>query len=310
MRVKSAIFVSAALVFCVSFSAAETERGIMVRKALIYITNDTTSDKLGEIERGREVALLEKPRGQWLHVIASITPRRDVTGWLLDKGVVRKTTPNGDKIIYGEAVDSESEASRRGGRKGADQDAFRLYFRVHEYFPDSPLAPESLYRSADIRWQLEKEEVRRLPSSKLRDPDLRAKIDEEPMKQVMKKYPRTKWAELAAFNLIDNKLCGDSEARAKCPEREAEVYEKYAGEHPQSPKAAEALYEAARRQAALVEIYKMENEAGKSGQAKSRATALAQRIISQFGLSDWAARAQRLVYMLEQNIPAYGNVVD
>ena len=40
------------------------------------------------------------------------------------------------------------------------------------------------------------------------------------MKQVMKKYPGTKWADLAAYHLIDNKLCGDWEALATCPEKE------------------------------------------------------------------------------------------
>jgi len=34
-------------------------------------------------------------------------------------------------------------------------------------------------------------------------------MDEKYMKEVMKKFPGTKWAELAAFHLIDNKLCGD-----------------------------------------------------------------------------------------------------
>ena len=44
----------------------------------------------------------------------------------------------------------------------------------------------------------------------------------------------------AAYHLLDNKLCGDWQGESKCPEREAEVYEKYADEHPQSPVAAEA----------------------------------------------------------------------
>jgi hypothetical protein len=303
-------FVALAMLFMAPAAVAQAEHGIMVRKAVIYLAPDATSEKLGEIERGREVAVLEKASSQWLRVLASLTRQRDITGWMLDKGVVRKTTPNGDQIVFGEAVDSEAEASRRGGRKGAAEDAFRLYFRVSEYFPNSAMAGEAMYRAADIRWQLDKEDVRRLPSAKQRDPALRAQIDEEAMRMVAKKYPHTKWADLAAYNLIDNKLCGDWEARAKCPEKEADIYEKYAADHPQSPKAPEALYEAARRQAALVELYKMENQTGKSAEAKNRATALAQRIISQFGQSDWALRARRLGYMLEQNIPTYGNAVD
>jgi len=35
-------------------------------------------------------------------------------------------------------------------------------------------------------------------------------MEEKYMKEVMKKFlPGTKWADLAAFHLIDNKLCGD-----------------------------------------------------------------------------------------------------
>ena len=54
---------------------------------------------------------------------------------------------------------------------------------------------------------------------------MRQSIDEEAMKQVMKKFPDSKWAQLAAFHLIDNKLCGDWQGSSKCPDKEAEIYE-------------------------------------------------------------------------------------
>jgi len=107
------------------------------------------------------------------------------------------------------------------------------------------------------------------------------------MKEVMKKFPGTKWAELAAFHLIDNKLCGDWQGSSKCPEKEAGTYEKYAAEHPQSPAAPEALYDAASRWSALIEIYKTENEGKKSDESKGKAIALAQKIASQYPQSDW-----------------------
>ena len=31
---------------------------------------------------------------------------RNVTGWMVDKGVILPDTPEGDKIIFGEAADS------------------------------------------------------------------------------------------------------------------------------------------------------------------------------------------------------------
>ena len=45
-------------------------------------------------------------------------------------------------------------------------------------------------------------------------------------------------------------------------------------------------------------------------QSKDRALALAQKVVSQYGQSDWAARAQRLVFYLQQDIPTYGNASD
>ena len=287
-----------------------TERAVSVRSANLYLSPDTSSQKLGTVERGREVAVLERSGTQWLHVLASLGQDRDVSGWVLDKGMVRKTTPNGDQILFGEGADSEAEASRRGGRKDADKDALRLYYRVAEYFPNSPLAGEAAFRSADIAWQLDAEDMRRRPSAKEKDPYMRHQMDEEEMRKVEKKYRGTKWSDLAAFNLIDNKLCGDWQGDPKCPEKETSIYEKYVADHPQSPKAAEALYDAAWRQSALIEIYREREDQKKSEQARARATDLAQRAVQQYANSDFAYRAQRLLYLLQQKIATYGNTTD
>jgi hypothetical protein len=210
-------------------------------------------------------------------------------------------------VLFGEAVDSEDQASQRNGRKGAAQDAMRLYSEAAELFPHSLLAGEAMYRAADIRWQIEKADVMSRPSARERDAYLRGEIDEEWMKHVMKKFPGTKWADLAAFHLIDNKLCGDWQAQSKCPAKEAEIYENYAKDRPQSPALAEALYDAAWRWSALIEIYKSEDQQKKSDAAKAKATDLAQKVASQFPQSDWGARAQRLLFFIQRGIPTYGN---
>lgn len=299
------------IVFAIQTRADEnTERAVSVRAADLYLSPDTNSQKLAVIDRGREVAVLEHSGNQWLHVLASLGGERDVSGWVLDKGMVRKTTPNGDQVLFGEAADSEAEASRRGGRKGADKDALRLYYRVAEYFPNSPLAGEAAYRSADIAWQLDYEDMKSRPSAKEKDPYMRHQMDEDQMREVEKKYKGTKWADLAAFNLIDNKLCGDWQGDTKCPEKESSIYEKYATEHPQSPKAAEALYDAAWRQSALIEMYREGEDQKKSEQSRARAISLAQKAVQQSPNSDFAYRAQRLLYLLQQGIPTYGNATE
>ncbi|MGB8011988.1 MAG: outer membrane protein assembly factor BamD [Terriglobales bacterium] len=298
------------------------DRGTLVREAIIYLSPDTNSNKLAQVERGRELILLDKsPR--WLHVEALLgSPNPDpafvfededqgktVSGWVLDTGVVWASTPNGDRILFGAAADSEDEASRRHGRRGAAQDALRLYRRVYDIFPTAPLAGEALYRAADIRWQIDKADMQSRPSAHEKESYLRYGINEDAMKQVMKKFPDSKWAQLAAFHLIDNKLCGDWQGSSKCPDKEAEVYEKYVREHPESPAAPEALYNAAWRRAALIEIYKTEEQAKKSEQAKMQAIGLAQELIAKYPQSDWSSRGQTLLYLVQQGVPTYGNAI-
>jgi outer membrane protein assembly factor BamD (BamD/ComL family) len=295
-----------ALFMMSAFASAEVVRATTIRVSGLYLSPDASSSKLADIDRGREVIYLETSN-TWVHVQANITEERTITGWIEGKGLVESTTPDGDKILFGEAVDSEDQASQRNGRRYAAQDAMRLYAEVAELFPQSPLAGEAMYRSADIRWQIEKADQMSLPSAKEQEAYLRKGMDEDYFKKVIKKFPNTKWAYLSAFHFIDNKLCGDWQGQSKCPAKEAEIYEKYAAEYPQSPAAAEALFQAAYRWAALIEIYKTEEQAKKSDEAKNRAIAVAQRAISQTPQGDWSARARRLMYMVQQGIPVYGN---
>src|SRR5271169_4815811 len=167
----------------------------MMREGIIYISPDSSSAKLSNIGRGREVTVLDRAPG-WAHVVGTVDVTqsvefdaedeenaRNVTGWIVDKGVITTATPDGDKALFGEAFDCEMDASKRGGRRGAAQDAMRIYARIAEYFPTSPLAGEALYRSADIRWEIEAADQATRPSSKVRDPALHVPIDEVHMKQ-------------------------------------------------------------------------------------------------------------------------------
>jgi hypothetical protein len=312
---------AALLILFPSFAAAQAQRGTLVHEETIRVAPSADAAKLGEAERGHELVILETSPG-WVNVEAITRPAsrdrdtdeeieaKTITGWVPSKAFVGPSTPNGDKIIFGEAADSEDQASSRRGRRDAAQDAMRLYYRLYDLFPSSPLAAEALYRSADIRWQIERSDVMTRPSARERDPYMRGQIDEEWMKQVIKKFPGTKWADLAAFRLIDNKLCGDWQGASKCPEKEADIYEKYAKEHEQSPAAPEALYDAAWRYSALIEIYKTEGNQKKSEEAKVRALALAQKIVSQYQQSDWSLRADKLLFYVQQGVPTYGNTVD
>ena len=299
------------------------DRGTLIREAVIYLSPDANSNKLGQVERGRELILLDRSRN-WLHVEAMLglshnpdpafvleeeDEGKTLSGWILDVGTVWASTPNGDRILFGAAAESEDEGSRRRGRRGAAQDALRLYRRLYDIFPTSPIAAESLYRAADIKWQVDKADMMSRPSAHEKEAFMRASMDEQGMKLVMKKFPDSKWAQLAAFHLLDNKLCGDWQGSSKCPDKEAEMYEKYAKEHPESPAAPEAVYNAASRRAALIEIYKTEEQSKKSEQAKNQAISLAQHLISQYPQSDWSSRGATLLFMVQQGVPTYGNAL-
>ena len=325
LRSWNAIFIATLLAAFLSFPvlvAAQAQRGTLVHEESIRVSPSGDAAKLGEAGRGHELVIIESGH-DWTHVEAILRePSKDadeddpesegktITGWVSSKALVNQATPNGDKIVFGEAADSEDQASRRRGRRDAAQDAMRLYYRVYDLFPTSPVAAEGLYRAADIRWQMERADVLTRPSARERDAYMRGQIDEEWMKLVMKKFPGTKWADLAAFHLIENKLCGDWQSASKCPDKEADMYEKYAKEHEQSPAAPEALYDAAWRRSALIEIYKTEANQKKSEESKNRALALAQKILSQYAQSDWSSRAQMLVFYVQQDIPTYGNASD
>ncbi len=313
--------IAAALFILSTLTFADALRGTLVHEETIRVAPSADAARLGDAGRGHELVIIETSR-DWTHVEAILSePHRErdtdeevegktITGWVSSKALVSMSTPNGDKIIFGEAADSEDQASRRLGRRSAAQDALRLYYRVYDLFPTSPLAAEGLYRAADIRWQVERSDVMTRPSAREKDAYMRGQIDEEWMKLVIKKFPGTKWADLAAFHLLDNKLCGDWQGASKCPEKEADIYEKYATEHEQSPVAPEALYDAAWRRSALIEIYKTEANQKKIEESKNRALALAQKILSQYAQSDWSRRAQRLVFYIQQGVPTWGNASD
>ncbi len=295
--------------------AADKEHGTVIGQVTLHVAPDSTAQQLGRLTRGRDIYLMDhttvdgKP---WSHLLAIVDvdvergTSREISGWVNSNVVITISTPNGDQIIYGEAVDSESQAEMRGGRKHAAEDAMRLYYRLYEYFPSSPLAGEALWRAADIRWQLEKSDVLTRPSAREMDPDLRNAMDDQTMKLVIKKFPHTKWADLASYDLIDNKLCGSWKGEAHCPEKESDLYEKYAREHPTSPKIAEALYNALFRQAALVDIYKSVHEQDKSDHARKKALDLAQELAAKYPEGDWKPRAMELTFALQQSIPVYG----
>jgi hypothetical protein len=297
-------------------------RATVLRVTWVYISPDTGSEKVTKVQIGREMVVVEKS-GSWMKVFVNTdieeqhsdrdTPMvgedqapPPITGWMEAKGIVEDATPNGDQILTGEAVNQEALASNPRGPANAAESARLLYRRVVEMFPNSPLAPEAAWRAADIQWQVEKADAATLPSAKERDPVFRMSMDEDALRKVIKYYPRTRWAAFAAFDLIDNKLCGNWEGSTQCPEKEADLYLKYADEYPDGPRTAQALYEAVYRFAVLKDMYDANGDDKKSENAHNQARTVAAQLKAHFADSDYSLQAGALVYKLDEGVPVYG----
>jgi hypothetical protein len=296
-------------------------RATALRVTWLYVAPDKTSQKLERVQIGREMVIAERS-SPWLRVFANTdieevhnqadepeigdeaTP--PISGWVEARGIVDEKTPNGDQIIMGEAENQEALANDPRGPAHAAQSARFLYRRLAEMFTSSPLAAEAAWRAADIQWQIQKADAASRPSAKERDPYMRDLMDEDEMKRVIKFFPNTPQAEMAGFEMLDNKMCGDWQGQEKCPEREAEIYEKYAAEHQNGARTAAALYDAAYRQCVLVDMFHADNNDKKADEAKNHAHDLAARLRDKFPQSDYTARATALVFKIDQGIPVYG----
>jgi outer membrane protein assembly factor BamD (BamD/ComL family) len=297
-------------------------RGTLIHPAIVYVSGNDDAQHVADVLPGHEVVVMER-NGAWVRAFTNIdqpeqqsddqTPEfgnqqtMPQSGWIRNKGLITPTTPNGDAILFGAAANFEDQAAHPHAPQGAAQSAHLLYRRVADYFPDSPLAPEAMYRAADIRWQLDKADISTLPSAKEQEAYLRPQLYEGDFQKLMKLYPNSKFAALAAWDLIDNKLCGDWQGLPKCPELEAVLYEKYADRYPDSPKAPQALYEATYREAVLVDMYKSQDERKRADAAAQATQGLAVELKQRFPQSDYAARAATLAYRVQQQIPVYGN---
>ena len=299
-------------------------RATVLHTANVYVSADASAPPLTQVTPGHEVVVIAH-NGAWVNVFANTDDKEDgdpgskpefedpganpdpSSGWVRDKGIVGPTTPHGDALLYGAAAEFEAQAEQPHSPKGAAAAAHLLYERVRDYFPDSPLAEEAAFRAADIRWQLDKLDNSSLPSAHEMDPNLRPQMYDGALKKVMKMYPGRPVEARAAFDLLDEKLCGDWQGLPKCPEMETGLYLKYAQRYPEGPKSAEAMYDAAYRQGVLVTMYTVDENTKRADEAKKNCQSIADELMQKYPKSDFAARAQSVAFRVGQGLPVYGS---
>lgn len=294
---------------------------VLVRTPL-YVYADAHVQMVTRIQAGREMVVAET-NGPWMRVFANTdapTENRNdapllgdenkpvpVTGWVLAKSVLVATTADGDQVLMGQAATMESLASDARGPRDAGQAARLLYQRLLEFYPDSPLAPEAAWRAADIRWQFDRADAGQLPSAKEKEAYLREQIDETEMRKIMSRWPGSRQADLAAWDLMDNKVCGTWQGDPKCPSKEAGLYEDYASQHPKSPRVTEALYDAAYRMAVVHDMEAAAGDERRAAEATREVKGIRDFLEKNFVHSDYAARVAAIEYELEHGIVIYGS---
>jgi hypothetical protein len=294
---------------------------VVIPVSNLYVQPSLNSQRLTQIQPGREAVITQK-NGKWIRVFANVdegqshedqatllgpeNPPQPVSGWMLDKGLVTEDTPHGDQILFGAAQEQEDAATQPDPPPHAAQAARRLYLRVIQLFPKSKLVADAMWRAADIRWQLQKADAATLPSAHTKQAYMRELPDENEMHAVMHYFPKTKWADFAAFTLIENKLCGDWQGDEKCPEKEAHYYLDYAHKYPNSPDAPEALYKAAWREAAAGDMWQADGNKKFADRDRSYVSGIVNQLEQKYPNSQYATRAATLAFQVNQGIQVYG----
>ncbi len=286
----------------------------------LYVAGDATSQKVGRVQIGREMVVAEKS-GNWLRVYANTDTQQEhqqdsdtpwigdpdstpppISGWMEARGVVIENTPSGDQILLGEAAGEEALASEPRGPANAATSARLLYRRLVGNVPQ--LAARRRSRMARRRHSLADSKGRRLlaPLRKERDAYMREQIDEYEMKRVLSSI-HTRARRISRPRDDRQQALRRLAGRREMPGKGIEIYEKYAADFPDGPRTARALYEAAYRQAVLVDMFNADGADKKAAPAKTHARELAQRLKDKFPQSDYASRAAALIFRLDEGIP-------
>ncbi len=272
--------------------AAPAERAVVTNNQRLYREARVESKAVGRITVGEE-ALVTGREGALIEVTLP-----DRVGWTLANGlVVVESNPRASGLLYDAAHTVAQEDSPEAWRSAA-----RLFRKAASLTPDGPYTPEALWRAAELTWRADLREIGPAAGSNV----------EKDLAALGRRYPKTSVAARAAFLLLRNTLCDDWDGTPGCPESEIGLISDYVGRHPGSPNGAEARYAIAYRHAALVEIYLQQGQphfsAEKAVEHKTKAGEAVAALAHQEGGTDWAARGERLLWSLENNLGVFSGI--
>lgn len=272
-------------------------REISLRSDKIHLSPGQRTNVIGNVLPGQDVVVLGTS-GKYAHVFVH------VSGWIRNRGLLPLNTPGGDRILLGAAINLERQAEAYAGEDKVAQNAARLFYRITDDFPGSPLTAEALYRAGRIEWQLH---LSRYSTPKgTYNYMLRGRL----LRKVINKYPHTPWAAKAAFLLLKKKMtCNDWIRKPSCIEKEGGVYRDYVHHFHAGPRTAEAMFQVAAHAAAAWWVYAQpgkKHDAGKSRSGMHRAEKWITRLQRQYPNSDWAAEAGYINYEMQHQLRPQG----
>ncbi len=278
--------------------ATTLRKAIALTAGEITISPDATSAKVGSVQPGMLLGIQSEAKN-YLQIFSGA---QGVSGWIRKQGYVELDNPKAPEVLFGAAAGLEALAESQANEETAANNAAQLFLSIYEYFPRSARAAEALYRGAAIVWELKLSEE---PTHA--DPSRRQFPSTELLRRVVSKYPKTQWAARAAYHLIVTHFtCGSWFEKPDCIGKEINQYDNYVKKYPESPRAAQAAYDAIYRAGIAWTIYRQRTKVANEQKAEQYQAEVAQRAAAMetdYPNTDWAARAALEAFTVAQGEP-------
>ena len=273
------------------------QRAVVTNAQHLYRKADLESKTIGRLAVAEEVTVTGR-EGTLLEVMVAGKER----GWTLANGVVvLDNNPRAPGLLFqaAEALAEEDSAE-------IWLTASRLFRNAASLALDGLYAPEARLRAAELSWRIE------VRTAGVVAPSSGAVAE---LEGVVRSYPKTRAAAEAALLLLRTNLCDFWEGTPGCPEAEIGLLARYLEEYSDSERASELRYALAYRHAALVEIYLQQGKTHFSAEKAVRHKQQARQVVeallrpgpARFDAS-WAARAEQLLWSLDNNIGVFSAI--